>query len=163
MRSLPGGLLTCAALLAGCGPDEVPTGPRTWDGEFLIDSILIECDEVGWTYDVYTLGWGDVVSVDLVGREYGVIVVREKLHHLPEVEYGDGWARHRLELDQAGPYEAYEPSVSTAVPCEAKTFVTYGFGAWRYDGELEECVAWGMDPEGEFPDCANWGENGHQL
>ncbi|MEQ1569187.1 MAG: hypothetical protein ABMA64_26360 [Myxococcota bacterium] len=147
-------------LWGACAGETPVTGPRTWDGEFLIDSILIECDTLGWRYDVRTLGWGEAITLDFVGREFGTIAIREH-HELPEVEFGEDWARFALELDQAGYGDPYEPEASTGLACEAKTFVTYGFGAWRYDGELEECAAWGLDPVGEFPQCVNWGENGH--
>jgi hypothetical protein len=155
------GIATAAAILVGCsGAPEPASEARTWDGAFLLDQIVIECDTQSWTYDVTTAGWGSLVTVDVVARSPGVRPWVEH-HELPEVDYGEGWARHTLELDQATSEAEYEPSGATWIGCEAKTFVTYGFAAWRFDGELEECVAWGLDPAGEFPDCAAWGTVEH--
>jgi hypothetical protein len=149
-------------VLAGCGGGGAPEGdpPRTWEGDFLLDEIVIDCDTSGWTYDVRTQGWGELITVDVVAREFGALIWSEH-HELPEVEYGEDWARHRLELDQVYEEADYVSSETTWLACEAKTFVTYGFAAWRQDDEMQECAAWGVDPEGEFPDCVNWGETGH--
>lgn len=144
--------------LACSGGGESESAERTWDGDFLIDEVVIDCDAFHWTYSVRTQGWGDEITVDVVDR--GAVVWSEH-HELPEIDYGDGWAQFELELDQISDAEDYQDSVSTWFPCESKTLVTYGFAAWRYDGEMQECVAWGMDPEGIFPDCASWGDNGH--
>jgi hypothetical protein len=130
---------------------------RTWEGDFLIDEVLIDCDGVSeWVYEVETQGRGDEITVDVIGSAYGVVVFQEH-HALAEVDHGDDWARFQVVLDQAGYGETYERSRSTALDCASKTFVTYGFAAWRYDGELQECIAYGVDPEGLFPDCASWG------
>lgn len=153
MRRIVGWVALAAA---GCGDPDTATGPRTWDGDFLIDQITIDCTDFTWTYEVFTQGWGDVVTVDVVARELGALLWREH-HELPEVDHGEDWAQHRLELDVAFTEEDQVDSVSTLFACEGKLFLTYGFGAWRYDGDLQECVAWGADPAGEFPDCANWG------
>ena len=87
-------------------------------------------------------------------------VIREH-HSLPEVDYGEDWSLHRVELNYATYGQEYLPGETTGLACDAKTFVTYGFATWRYDGDMQECVAWVLDPEAEFHDCANWGENGH--
>lgn len=155
MRRIVAGLF---ALAGGCAGDAgTATGPRTWDGDFLIDQITIDCTDFTWTYEVITQGWGDTITVDVVAREFGALVWRET-HALPEVEYGEGWARHRVELDLAFTDADQQDDVSTLFACDAKLYLTYGFAAWRLDGDLQECVAWGVDPTGEFPDCANWGE-----
>jgi hypothetical protein len=149
-----------AMIVGGCrGAPEPGSEARTWDGPFLLDQVVIECDARSWTYDVTTIGWGSLVTVDVVaGTNSGTAWIEH--HELPEVEHGEGWARHLLELDQATSEAEYEPSGATWIACEAKTLVTYGFGAWRLDGDLEECVAWGVDP-GVFPDCAAWGTVEH--
>lgn len=149
--------------IACTDPQVAEPTERTWDGAFLIDAITIACDGVqAWTYDVRTLGWGDAVTVDIVARSPGYPAYVEH-HSLPEVEHGEDWARHYVELDQGFGEQDYAPSETTAIACQAKTLVTYGFAAWRYDGDMEECVAWGIDPVGEFPECTSWGENGHTL
>lgn len=156
--------LALALLMIGCaagepGLDEPPPADRTWEGDFLLDEVVIDCDAGGWTYDVRTRGWGEEVVVQVVVREYGVLLWQE-VHPLPEVDHGDDWARFSLELGQAR-YESHMDGRTTAVPCELKTFVTYGFSAWTYEGELSECMAWGLEPAELFPDCANWGEVDH--
>lgn len=151
-------------LMVACNgrEDPVSSEPRTWEGDFLIDQIIIDCDASGWTYQVRTLGWGELVTVDVVARELGAVIWSEH-HELPEVDYGEDWALHQLELDQIYEEADYTSSETTWLSCQAKTLVTYGFAAWRQDGEMQECVAWGMDPEGVFPDCGNWGDNGHDA
>lgn len=147
---------------AGCAEGTVGTTPqRVWDGEFLIDEVIIDCDgSREWTYDVWTLGWGEEVTVDVVARQYGALLWNEH-HSLPEIEYGEDWAHHQVVLDQVTDEEEVVSGASTWFACDGKTYLTYGIASWRFDGEMEECVAWGLDPVGEFPDCANWGENGH--
>ncbi len=149
---------------AGCAATSVgdePAGPRAWDGAFLIDSAVIDCDGFDtWTYDVWMQGWGDLVTVEVAPDPFSGLPV--EYHQLPEVDFGDGWALHSIELDQGTSATAYAESEATAVPCEAKTFVTYVLAAWRYDGDLEECVAWGLDPAGIAPQCSHWGEVGHR-
>lgn len=147
--------------LAGCNGEggTSPTGPRTWEGEFLVDSVVIDCDGVSeWTYDVATLGWGEEVTVDVRGTAYGTVVFDEH-HALAEVDHGPDWARFTVVLDQASYGETYEDGEITELACESKTFVTYGIAAWSYDGAMT-CIAYGVDPDGLFPDCENWGE-GH--
>lgn len=134
--------------------------PRTWEGDFLIEEIIIDCDASGWTYSVRTLGWGDEITVDVVARAFGLLVWSEN-HTLSEVDYGDDWALYEVELDYTYTEADYASSSSTLFSCEEKTAVTYGFAAWRYDDEMQECVAWGVDPVGEFPSCTSWGDNGH--
>ena len=150
------------ALLAACTGEPVGDGStpaRTWDGDFLIGTVLIDCDGVSeWTYEVETIGWGDEVTVDVVGRGPGYVWTEH--HPLVEVDWGEGWALFRAVLDQGTAESDYAPGEATILACEAKSYVTYGIAAWRYDGELQECVAYGVDPVGEFPDCANWGQ-GH--
>lgn len=148
--------------LVGCVPvsDEVPL-ERTWDGPFLIDEVVIDCDgSRSWTYDVRTSGWGDAVTVDTIARQSGALVWNEH-HRLPEIEHGEDWAHHRIVLDQVTDEGLVVEGESTWFACEGKTLLTYGIAAWRTDGAMEECVAWGIDPEGEFPDCTSWGTNGH--
>jgi hypothetical protein len=136
------------------------TPPPPWDGDFLVDHVEIRCDGAqDWTYEVTTIGYGGDVTVDVVGRAYGVLVWKEH-GELPQVEVGSDWALHRLTLAQVT--TGAEEGESTAIPCDAKTLVTYGFATWR-GSTMEECIAWGVDPEGEFPDCANWGANGHDA
>jgi hypothetical protein len=149
-------LLALAACTSPTGPSSA-TLPRAWDGDFLVDSVLVDCDGVGeWVYSVRTQGWGDEITVDVVGTAYGVVTFREH-HALAEVDHGEDWAEFEVVLEQAGAGERYESGRATALDCASKTFVTYGFAAWRYDGELQECIAYGVDPEGLFPDCASWG------
>jgi hypothetical protein len=151
-------------VVAGCtseapvGPDE----PRTWDGDFLVDRVLVTCDEVSWTYDVWTLGWGEEVTVDFVGRNPDHSVAIREHHSLPEVDYDDTTSHHQLELDQAYAYDEYVSGETTRLACPDKTFVTYGFAAWSYAGDMT-CVAWGIDPAGDFPQCEDWGEDGHSI
>ena len=149
--------------LAACAPQggSGATGPRVWDGDFLVDDIVIDCDGTyEWSYDVVTIGWGQVVTVDIVARDpfYGVW---QEHHELPEVDYGEDWAQHYLELDQQSDPDLYADSRSTIIACDAKTYVTYAFTAVPHEGEATECVAWGIDPEGEFPDCVSWGTASH--
>lgn len=145
-------LAACTAEPSGTAP------PPPWEGDILLDHVEIWCDGAqDWTYEVTTIGYGGQVTVDVVGRAYGVMVWREH-GEIPEVEVGTDWALHRLTLAQVT--TGAEEGESTAIPCDAKTLVTYGFATWR-GTEMEECVAWGVDPVGEFPDCASWGENGH--
>ena len=153
--------MVMSALLASGGCDgPITSSPsasqRTWDGAFLVDAVTIDCDASGWVYDVRTRGWGDEITVDVRGAVHGAIVFDEH-HALGELEHGDDWARFGVTLTRAGYGEAYESGRSTALDCAAKAFVTYGIAAWRYDGELQECVAYGVDPEGLFPGCASWG------
>jgi len=147
------------AALAGCATDDSGTeAPPPWEGAFLIDTVEIRCDgSQDWTYEVTTIGYGGDVTVDVVGRAYGVLVWKEH-GELDEVETYEDSALYRLTLTQVT--TGAEEGESTAIPCDAKTLVTYGFATWR-GAEMEECIAWGVDPEGEFPSCANWGENGH--
>ena len=137
------------------------TEPREWDGDFLVEDVIIDCDDgFSWTYDVTTQGWGQVVTVDVVARD-PFLGVWEEHHELPEIDYGEDWAHHFLELDQATDTADYADSRATVIDCQAKTLVTYAFTTIRYDGEAQECIAWGVDPEGEFPDCASWGTVSH--
>jgi hypothetical protein len=162
MRIMILGLSTI--LMGACAGENGVGGqeePRTWDGDFLLDQMIIDCNGVDeWTYDVWTQGWGDLVTVEVIARDPFLGSWLE-YHQLPEVDYGEDWAHHQLVLDQAESEGEYADSTSTYIACEAKTFVTYVFATWRYDGEMQECVAWGLDPAGEAPQCANWGENGH--
>jgi hypothetical protein len=145
--------------LAGCAAAPSETEPvPPWEGAFLVDRVLIDCDGVQeWTYEVTTIGYGGEVTFDVVGRAYGAVIWREH-GELPEVETFPESALYRLELAQVT--TAAEQGESTAIPCDAKTLVTYGIATWR-GADLEDCIAWGIDPEGEFPDCVNWGANGH--
>jgi hypothetical protein len=153
MRVVPM-LLTACVIENGQGSLE----PPEWDGDLLVDEVLIVCDGVReWTYEVRTIGFGGDVTFDVVGRAYGAVVWREH-GMLPEVETGEDYAIYRLTLDQVD--AGHETGVSTEIPCDAKTLVTYGFATWGDEG-MDECIAWGIDPVGEFPDCANWGDNGH--
>jgi hypothetical protein len=147
------------AVLAGCDATTSGTTPRPpWEGDFLVDHVEIRCDGAHeWTYEVWTIGYGGDVTVDVVGRAYGTVIWREH-GELVEVETYEDSALFRLDLAQVT--TGAEEGESTAIPCDAKTLVTYGFATWR-GAEMEECIAWGVDPAGEFPDCANWGENGH--
>ncbi|MEQ1503512.1 MAG: hypothetical protein ABMB14_14845 [Myxococcota bacterium] len=149
-------------IAVGCaGPiPETDGGARSWDGPFLIDQIVIDCDgSRSWTYDAWSQGWGDVITVDVVARSLGYVWTEH--HVLSEVDYDETSAHFQVELDQAFSEAEYVDSESTLIACDAKTLVTYGFAAWRYDGALEECVAWGLDPAGEFPDCTSWGTDSH--
>lgn len=133
---------------------------REWEGDFLVDRAIIDCDERDWHYDVWTQGWGEEITVDIVVRDNGLLLWTEH-HSLPEVDHGPDWAHHSLTLDVVFEDAEQVDGETTRINCEAKTLVTYGFGAWRLDGALEECIGWGIDPEGEFPDCANWGQVKH--
>jgi hypothetical protein len=137
---------------------QVPVDDAVWNGDLLVDEVVITCDGGReWTYEVRTIGFGGDVTFDVVGRAYGAVVWREH-GDLPEVDVGEDWALYRLTLDQVD--SVPEEGVSTEIPCEAKTLVTYGFATWGQRG-MDECIAWGVDPVGEFPDCASWGDNGH--
>lgn len=151
-------IVPLASACSGGASDPV-TEQRTWDGDFLVDQVVLDCNGVNeWTYDVWTLGWGDEVTVEVVADGFGYRW-REQ-HALSEVDYGEDWAHFQVTLDQAYYEEDYASSESTLIACEAKTFVTWAIATWRYDGELQECIAYGVDPEGVFPTCANWGQ-GH--
>ena len=145
--------------LTGCAIGAPSTGALPpWEGAFLIDHVEIWCDGTQeWTYEVTTIGYGGDVTFDVVGRAYDVLVWREH-GELQEVETTEDSALYRLALTQVT--TGAEEGESTAIPCDAKTLVTYGFATWR-GADMEECIAWGVDPEGEFPTCTNWGENGH--
>ncbi len=151
--------LATALALASCAPDAPDTEPLPpWDGDFLVDHVEIRCDgSQEWTYEVTTIGYGGDVTVDVVGRVYDVLVWREH-GELLLVENDVDSALYRLTLSQVT--TGADEGESTAIPCDAKTLVTYGFATWR-GADMEECIAWGVDPEGEFPDCTSWGENGH--
>lgn len=151
--------LLLAAACSDGEPTTTGTIPRTWDGDFLVDRVILDCDGVDeWTYDVWTLGWGELVTVDVVARDAGLRWVEH--HGLEEVGFGEDWAHFRVTLDQATSEEEYAPSEATWIACEAKSYVTWAIGAWAYGGDLSECIAYGVDPVGTFPDCANWGQ-GH--
>lgn len=148
-------------LITACTTTQVAIrDAREWNGEFLIDRAIIDCDEFDWRYDVWTQGWGEEVTVDIVVRQGGVVLWSEH-HSLPEIEHGDDWAHHAVDLEVVLSDDEQQTGQSTRINCAAKTLVTYGIGAWRYDGSMEECIGWGIDPEGEFPDCANWGQVEH--
>ena len=153
-------LWTLAACSGESDPTVDATGPRTWDGDFLVDSVVIDCDGASeWVYDVRTEGWGDEVTVEVIGSVYGAIILNEH-HALAEIDHGEDWAQFQVVLDQARYGETYESSRVTEVDCAAKTLVTYAFATWRYGGEMDECIAYGVDPEGLVPDCESWG-TGH--
>lgn len=146
---------------AGCGGSTTTGSPpvRTWEGDFLVDQVILDCNGVNaWTYDVWTLGWGDEVTVEVEADGIGYRW-RER-HPLAEVEYGDDWAHFQVELEQAFYEEDQVDGVSTLIACDAKTFVTWAVATWTYDGEMGECIAYGVDPSGVFPTCADWGQ-GH--
>lgn len=147
-------------IASGCASTSAVTAEDpVWEGPILIEEVVIVCEGTqDWTYDVQTEGWGDV-TVDVVARQYGALLWTEH-HEIPEVERGEDWAHHSLVLAQATSETEQVSGQSTFFACEGKTFLTYGFATWK-EGELEECIAWGIDPVGEFPDCANWGEDGH--
>lgn len=146
----------------GCTDATVAEAPvETRDGPFLVDSVVIDCDgSRSWTYEVGMQGRGDAVTVDVVAREAGALVWHEH-HEVPEIAFDVDRALHRLELAQVTEPDEVIEGASTWFACEAKTSLTYGIAAWRFDGEMEECVAWGLDPEGEFPGCTSWGATGH--
>ena len=150
--------------LAACAPRGgagTSSEPREWDGDFIVEDVVIDCDGTwAWTYDITTSGWGQLVTVDVVARDPFVGVWQEH-HEVPEVDYGEGWAHHLLEVDQATDPAEQADSRSTLIACDAKTLVTWAFRAVRYDGGIQECIAWGIDPAGEFPDCVSWGTASH--
>ncbi len=152
--------IVLSALVTGCSTEVAEVGPRTWEGDFLIDEAVIDCDDRSWRYDVRTQGWGEEITVQIVVRKLDRLVWSEA-HVIEEVDHGEDWARFAVELDVAETEEAFAASASTRIACEAKTLVTYGFAAWHYGGELSECIGWGIDPEREFPDCASWGQVDH--
>lgn len=136
------------------------------------DSVSVNCDEVGYWFDVFTLGWASDVEINIYqdlsngweesGQHTAVEILNGSATGSYQVYDAEGWWDfYYLELNTTDDYTAVDAE-NTLFVCNDSRLSTLDFYlvASSEDGSSNSCVQWGQAGSGYYDsvasDCSFW-------
>jgi hypothetical protein len=119
--------------------------------------VVYACDEVSWTYDVYTVGLTSAALLDIASSDGRT----EADHALEEIDADDdGWWDHwGVLLDVVGTEDEQvaDPQATTVFACDEEESMSWSVTVYDASGEYADCLTWGLDTR-DFEDegCTPW-------